>query len=391
MLRVPGDLPPEDGAADAHGVPHGGDALQGQAWPVPRAVGQEAAQDPSPWVPPPCSFKEPRLPCPSSAPHLQAGPLVLWGLVSSHRGQAQHPCGWGMGRLPASPAGPCPLSPPAQGWPGYGAGCPRCLWPCLPVLLLLPAVHAEEGLAEPHDQAARSSQAPRCECVAVLRAGPARSDAGTVAAPGVAVRFLPCGVSRGARTPGQPRPALTLLPLSGPFCPSVPPVPSASCPGQNCSCTRLSSTAERSCLCVRSVGTGPRAGTACRCTPRPSTGWGWPVFPQGLALRRLQASKWPGRQCADTRVRAPAPNVRCLQGQQRAEQVCQAAGGGESRLRQGPVPAWAGVGVPLLALPRPSFPRPLLEASALPEWLRRLAQASLFPWLGPGGALAAVE
>lgn len=35
MLRVPGDLPPEDGAATAHGVPHRGDALQGLAWSVP--------------------------------------------------------------------------------------------------------------------------------------------------------------------------------------------------------------------------------------------------------------------------------------------------------------------------------------------------------------------
>lgn len=31
MLRMPGDLPPEDGAAGAHGVSHRGDALQGQA------------------------------------------------------------------------------------------------------------------------------------------------------------------------------------------------------------------------------------------------------------------------------------------------------------------------------------------------------------------------
>lgn len=371
MLRVPGDLPPEDGAADAHGVPHGGDALQGQARPVPRAVGQEAAQDPSPWVPPPCSFKEPRLPCPSSAPHLQAGPLVLRGLVSSHREQAQHPCGWGMGRLPVSPAGPCPLSPPPRGGRAMVRGVPGACGLVFQCSSCSQQFMQKKDL-QSHMIKLHGAPKPHAVSVAVLRAGPARSDAGTVAAPGVAVRFLPCGVSRGARTPGQPRPALTLLPLSGPFCPSVPPVPSASCPGQNCSCTRLSSTAERSCLCVRSVGTGPRAGTACRCTPRPSTGWGWPVFPQGLALRRLQASKWPGRQCADTRVRAPSPSVRCLQGQQRAEQVCQAAGGGESRLRQGPVPAWAGVGVPLLACPgHSSKPQPCPSGSG--------------GWLGPGG------
>lgn len=47
-------------------------------------------------------------------------------------------------------------------------------WACFPVLLLPSAVHAEEGLAEPHDQAAWSPQAPCCECPAVRgRGGPA--------------------------------------------------------------------------------------------------------------------------------------------------------------------------------------------------------------------------
>lgn len=67
---------------------------------------------------------------------------------------------------------------------------------------------------------------------------------------------------------GPPVLTLALLPLP---C-SVPPVPSASCPEQNSSCTKLSSTVGRSCLCVRSVGTGPQAEMACRCTSRPSTG-----------------------------------------------------------------------------------------------------------------------
>lgn len=35
MLRMPGDLPAEDGAAGAHGVSHRGNALQGQARLVP--------------------------------------------------------------------------------------------------------------------------------------------------------------------------------------------------------------------------------------------------------------------------------------------------------------------------------------------------------------------
>lgn len=136
------------------------------------------------------------------------------------------------------------------------------------MLLLLPAVHAEEGLAESPDQAARRPQAPRREC-----------RAGWALGTGSGERWSEPGGLRGfCRVEDrEPLPALTrvLLRLSH----SVPPVPSASCPGRNCSCTRLSSTVGRSCSCVRSVGTGPPAGMACRCTSRPSTGvhrWSFP-------------------------------------------------------------------------------------------------------------------
>lgn len=44
VLRVPGDLPPEDGAAGAHGVSHRGNALQGQArWCQGHGLGGEVA------------------------------------------------------------------------------------------------------------------------------------------------------------------------------------------------------------------------------------------------------------------------------------------------------------------------------------------------------------
>ena len=46
-------VPPEDGAAGAHGVPHGGDALQGQARPVPEAGGRGAAPGSPPHPPRP--------------------------------------------------------------------------------------------------------------------------------------------------------------------------------------------------------------------------------------------------------------------------------------------------------------------------------------------------
>lgn len=95
--------------------------------------------------------------------------------------------------------------------------------------------------------------------------------------------------------PGRPSPlTLALLTLSL----SVPPVPSASCPGRNCSCMRLSSTVGRSSLCVRSAATGRRAETACRCTSRPSTG-GVARLPQGLAplLPPGPRAAWEGRVC----------------------------------------------------------------------------------------------
>lgn len=68
------------------------------------------------------------------------------------------------------------------------------------------------------------------------------------------------------------RAALLLTLALPPLSLSVPLVPSASCPGRSCSCTRRSSTAGRSCLCARSAGTGHQAGMACRCTSRPSIG-----------------------------------------------------------------------------------------------------------------------
>lgn len=58
---------------------------------------------------------------------------------------------------------PCPVhcrsSPRAEiaVWGGWKL----TLLSCLPVLLLRPAVHAEEGPAEPHDKAARRAKAPR--------------------------------------------------------------------------------------------------------------------------------------------------------------------------------------------------------------------------------------
>ena len=68
------------------------------------------------------------------------------------------------------------------------------------------------------------------------------------------------------------RAALLLTLALPPLYLSVPLVPSASCPGRSCSCTRRSSTVGRSCLCARSAGTGHQAGMACRCTSRPSIG-----------------------------------------------------------------------------------------------------------------------
>lgn len=160
------------------------------------------------------------------------------------------------------------------------------------MFLLLPAVHAEEGLAEPHDQAARSPQASCCKCQTGLGPGALMQHEQSEAA--VAVPRMgrkPCGLCHwgivgACGDPRQPHAVLTwpwALCLS-PLPHSVLPVPSASCPGQSCSCMRLSSTVGRSCLCVRSVGTGPRAATDCRCTSRPSIGVCQPVLARGLAL-----------------------------------------------------------------------------------------------------------
>lgn len=85
----------------------------------------------SPRIPPPgclplaASRSPPSLPIQGPIPSGGAtGPFGA--LVSFRRGQAQHPCGWGMGRLPSvcitqvkgppvSPAGSCPLSPQPRG------------------------------------------------------------------------------------------------------------------------------------------------------------------------------------------------------------------------------------------------------------------------------------
>ncbi|XP_029086123.1 telomere zinc finger-associated protein isoform X2 [Monodon monoceros] len=81
VLRVPGDIPPEDGAAAAHGVSHGGDALQGQVWLVPRAGGRGAA--------------------PGALPPSPLPGMVLGGLPLTSR----------RGALPSLPVSPCPRVP----------------------------------------------------------------------------------------------------------------------------------------------------------------------------------------------------------------------------------------------------------------------------------------
>lgn len=190
-----------------------------------------------------------------------------------------------------------------------------------------------------------------CSAVSALRGVPGVGGAGSWAA-------LPCP---------HPVPSVrSLLPCS------VPPVPSASCPGQSCSCTRLSSTGERSCLCVRSVGTGPRAGTACRCTPKPSTGGGWPGFPWA----------WPCRQNVLTQGSERPPRVWCLQGQQRAEQVCQTEWGRGLRAKTRPCTSLGRSWWPFAGTAQ--APHRSLGSC-------RVAQASLFPWLGLGGLSATVE
>ena len=194
-----------DGVAGAHGVPHGGDALQGQARPVPRAGGRGAAPGslppsplpgmvsggfPSPAVEEPC----PPSPCPV-LPYLWARLLLLSAEGSLSLGVGIAPealpsvaftpgrgaSASGSLRISAVPCLWVPARQPGGGQGSVGAAASGGTVACLPVLLLLPAVHAEEGPAEPHDQAARSAQAPRGECQAVLRAlrtGAGRSDAG---------------------------------------------------------------------------------------------------------------------------------------------------------------------------------------------------------------------
>ena len=49
MLRVPGDIPPEDGAAGAHGVTYWGNALQGRS-AGPRVTGGMGMRTPLPAV-----------------------------------------------------------------------------------------------------------------------------------------------------------------------------------------------------------------------------------------------------------------------------------------------------------------------------------------------------
>lgn len=135
--------------------------------------------------------------------------------------------------------------------------------------------------------------------------GPALSDAGTGAAPEGRPCGLPCevfGPGRGGGGLRQPHPDSGPAPSARtPLLCSVPPVPSASCPERSCSCTRRSSTAGRSCSCARSVGTGPRAAMACKCTSKPSTGGGWPIFPWAWPSSR--PARGPRSLFADTRNR----------------------------------------------------------------------------------------
>lgn len=55
----------------------------------------------------------------------------------------------------------CPASPLLALKPLFGGSWELTPFSCLAVLLLLTAVHAEEGPAEPHDKAAWRTQAPR--------------------------------------------------------------------------------------------------------------------------------------------------------------------------------------------------------------------------------------
>lgn len=109
-----------------------------------------------------------------------------------------------------------------------------------------------------------------------------------------------CAVSQGRDSRAALLLTLALPTLSR----SVPPVPSASCPGRSCSCMRHSSTVERSCLCARSAGTGLRAGMACKCTSRPNTGG--TILPGAVLPRPGPAATHRG-QSAPTCVQSLQP------------------------------------------------------------------------------------
>lgn len=103
---------------------------------------------------------------------------------------------------------------------------------------------------------------------------------------------------------------------------SVPLVPSASCLGRNSNYTRLLSTVGKSCLCVRSVGTGPRAAMGCRCTSRPSTGMSL------LPPPRVQAP----HTCTHGDERSPPESSTCIHGDERSppeSSTCSLPGLGE--------------------------------------------------------------
>lgn len=122
-----------------------------------------------------------------------------------------------------------------------------------------------------------------------------------------------CAVSQGRDS----RAALLLTLALPTLSLSVPPVPSASCPGRSCSCMRHSSTVGRSCLYARSAGTGLRAGMACKCTSRPNTGG--TILP-GAVLPR------PGPAATPRSQSAPVSKACSLSGGEdlRDEAACQA-------------------------------------------------------------------
>lgn len=115
------------------------------------------------------------------------------------------------------------------------------------------------------------------------------------------------GWGSGGSGTAQPCPHLDVLPLPVSSTYSAPLVPSASCLGRSYSCTRLLSIVEKSSLCVRNAGTGPRAATDCRCTSRPSTGmkeeWSAPSVQCGPATTGSGHHLLPeSRTCSPSRV-----------------------------------------------------------------------------------------